>query len=784
MAAPFPQNEQDRLNALHRYSILDTLPEAEFDAFTKLAAYICQKPISLISLIDENRQWFKSKIGLDVQETHRDHAFCAYAILESTKLFIIHDALTDERFAHNPLVTSDPNIRFYAGAPIVTNDGFPLGTLCVIDHIPGDLTNEQKDALTLLAHQVMSQLELRVHSLDLEIAYNTCFGQAADAVFLLDFEGRHKKVNRQAAKMLGYTTDEIEKLSITDLSAEPEQSAMILQRLLNGEEISTYERLFRKKNGDLLPVEINISLLHDSNGKPYLIQSMIRDISQRKQAEYELKTSEEKYRTITQTATDAIITANETGIIEGWNEAAKKIFGYDTSEIVGCPLDLLMPDKFHTHHRTGMSCVLSGGKRYVIGNTVELEGLHKSGVVFPIELSFSEWKTSKGTFFTGIIRDITERKRAENRIHTQLQQLRALDRIGVTINASLDLQVNLETILNEVLVQLNADAVDVLFLDQSSYVLSYAHGKGFHTNEIKSTKMRYGEGVAGKVLMQKKVLHLRNPGSSQEWLRTNLVKSEQFVDYYAIPLLTGGRMVGVLEVFHRSTLQFDEDGLWFLELIGEQVSIAISNSKLFTGLEQSNIKLIQAYDATIEGWSHALELRDKETEGHTLRVTELTEQLMKTAGISNEDLVHIRRGVLLHDIGKMGIPDVILLKSDKLTEAEWEIMKQHPEFAFKLLSPIQYLQPALDIPYCHHEKWDGSGYPRGLKGEEIPFAARVFAVVDVWDALRSDRSYRKSWAPEKVLEHIQALSGTHFDPKVVNLFVSFIHENNYLANAG
>jgi putative nucleotidyltransferase with HDIG domain len=177
-----------------------------------------------------------------------------------------------------------------------------------------------------------------------------------------------------------------------------------------------------------------------------------------------------------------------------------------------------------------------------------------------------------------------------------------------------------------------------------------------------------------------------------------------------------------------------------------------------------------AYDATIEGWSAALDLRDEETRGHSQRVTEMTVKLARSLGLGEEELAQVRWGALLHDIGKMGVPDGILLKPGPLTDEEWVLMKKHPTFAYEMLSPIHYLQSALDIPYCHHEKWDGTGYPRGLKGKQIPLVARIFAVVDVWDALISDRPYRKAWSEEKVREHIQAGAGTHFDPQVVKTF--------------
>jgi putative two-component system response regulator len=191
-------------------------------------------------------------------------------------------------------------------------------------------------------------------------------------------------------------------------------------------------------------------------------------------------------------------------------------------------------------------------------------------------------------------------------------------------------------------------------------------------------------------------------------------------------------------------------------------------------LREANAQLLNAYEATIEGLSHALDLRDRETEGHSQRVTELTLQLAQALHMSEEEITHIRRGALLHDMGKIGIPDSILHKPDSLTEEEWVMMRKHPQFAYEMLSTIEYLRPALDIPYNHHEKWDGSGYPRGLKGEEIPICARLFAIADVWDAVTSDRPYRAAWTEEQARKYIREQSGRHFDPQVVDLFFNVI----------
>jgi putative two-component system response regulator len=194
-------------------------------------------------------------------------------------------------------------------------------------------------------------------------------------------------------------------------------------------------------------------------------------------------------------------------------------------------------------------------------------------------------------------------------------------------------------------------------------------------------------------------------------------------------------------------------------------------------LREANTPLLNAYEATIEGLSHALDLRDRETEGHSRRVTELTLKLARALDMGEEEITHIRRGALLHDMGKIGIPDSILHSPDSLTEEEWLTMRRHPQFAYEMLSPIEYLRPALDIPYNHHERWDGSGYPRGLRGEEIPLSARLFAIADVWDAVTSDRPYRAAWTEEQALAYIREQSGKHFDPGIVPVFLELANSN-------
>jgi putative nucleotidyltransferase with HDIG domain len=369
--------------------------------------------------------------------------------------------------------------------------------------------------------------------------------------------------------------------------------------------------------------------------------------------------------------------------------------------------------------------------------------------------------------------EVSERKKAEAKIENQLQRLSALRAIDLVITSSFDLRVTLELILQQIVSQLRVDAAAILIFNEASGELEFAAGQGFRGTGITRLRLRLGEDYAGRVALERRMLCIPDFSQTEHRLtQRELITGEDFISFYAVPLIAKEKVKGVLELFHRSRLNPDSEWLDFFQTLGGQTAIAIDNTELFDDLQRSNDDLILAYDATIEGWSRALDLRDKETEGHTQRVTAMTMKLASAMGISEAELIHIRRGALLHDIGKMGVRDHILLKPEPLTEEEWGVMRKHPQYAYEMLSPIAFLYPALDIPYCHHERWDGNGYPRGLKGKQIPFAARVFAVVDVWDALSSDRPYRPAWPREKVLDHIKSEAGTHFDPKVVEVFLS------------
>jgi PAS domain S-box-containing protein len=380
------------------------------------------------------------------------------------------------------------------------------------------------------------------------------------------------------------------------------------------------------------------------------------------------------------------------------------------------------------------------------------------------------------------IADMTANAIHRTTLHEQTEQrlrhLTALRKIDIAISNSLDLKITLDILLDQTISQLQVDAADILLLNPHLHTLEYAAGQGFRSRQsIELTHLQFGEGFAGRTAQERtitSVTHLSHNGT------TFPRPEEGFVTYNAVPLIAKGQVKGVLEVFHRTPFQPDTEWLNFLETLAGQAAIAIDNASLFNDLQKLNVGLVQAYDTTLAGWARALEMRDEETEGHSKRVTDLTLRLARELGIRDDSLVHVRRGALLHDIGKMGIPDSILLKPGPLSPDEWVIMRRHPGLAYDWLSDIPFLRPSLDIPYCHHEKWDGSGYPRGLKSEEIPLSARIFAVVDVWDALLSHRPYRAAWTVESTRSYILNQKGRHFDPHVVEVFLSIFGNSDYL----
>ena len=552
----------------------------------------------------------------------------------------------------------------------------------------------------------------------------------------------------------------------------PERWRQIHQRCLAGAIEKADEDMFPRQSGRLDWVRWEIRPWYESNGSVGGIIIFSEVITERKQAREALQ---EKERLLSE--------SQRIGHVGSWSyDIAADSLQY--SDEMYRLLDI-SPEEFQHNWEAFLRLIYSLDRPLVAKCMEDIRtGSQAHELEFRIfrknsELSYLRCKgavasdvAGRALRFIGTVQDVTERKLAEIQIRQQIERLTALREIDQAISSSFHLSVTLDILLSHLVVKLQVDAADVLLLEPDGKRLTYAAGQGFHNNTMETASLRPSDSQA---FSERRAIYIENLENKPDpRLLTTQGQAEGFVSYVGVPLIVKGKIKGVLEIFQRAPLHPYEEWLDFLNTLAGQAAIAIENKTLFENLERSNRELAQAYDATIEGWSRALDLRDKETEGHTQRVTKLTLELARAFGLPDEDLLYVRWGALLHDIGKMGVPDQILLKPGSLTEEEWLQMRNHPQYAYDLLKPITFLAPALDIPYAHHEKWDGTGYPRGLRGREIPLAARLFAVVDVWDALRSDRPYRPAWTIQEAIAYLESRAGTHFDPGVVERFVAIL----------
>jgi PAS domain S-box-containing protein/putative nucleotidyltransferase with HDIG domain len=448
------------------------------------------------------------------------------------------------------------------------------------------------------------------------------------------------------------------------------------------------------------------------------------------------------------------------------NGAAIQKYGYTREEFLGMQVTQIRPDDEVPRLLDDLR-----HKPAVLPPAERWRHRLKDGTLIDVEIAAQRMEVEGRQVRLVVAHDVTQRLAAENSVMRQLGRLAGLHSIDVAISGSVDMRFTLNVILEQVASLLEVEAVAVMLVDPNRQVLAYTATRGLSARALLALELPWGCGAPGRALRDRRTVPVHNLAADVDDPRVPYLTAQGIVGSVAVPLTSKGQVLGVLEVYARGDVQRDDDWMLFLETLAGQTAIAVENASLFDGLSRSNTRLSMAYEATIAGWAQALDLRDKETEGHSQRVTALAVQLARNLGLDDVEMAHLRRGALLHDIGKMGIPDGILLKPGPLTEAEWQIMRHHPTLAYELLARIDFLRPALDIPYCHHEKWDGTGYPRQLKGEAIPLSARIFAVVDVWDALRSDRPYRPAWDAQTVREHIRRLAGTHFDPHVVENFM-------------
>ena len=671
---------------------------------------------------------------------------------------------------------------------------------------------------------------------------------------------------------------------------------LVDQRLIGVIAVQDYEHenVYTTNHVELLSTIASQTAIAIENANLY--ETSQKELRERRRADESLRASEERYRAVVQTAHDAIITIDTRGAIVDWNMSAETIFGFSTSEALGMSVSQIIPEQFHQSHLQGVENALVRRPRQILGKTVEVPVRARDGREFPIEMSLAEWKTQTDTFFTAVIRDISERKQAEERILQSEKKFREIFQVnkdGIAIflvnphgPSSTFVEINdaapkmlgytreemlkLTPVMLEPFTphdQLRARASEFASRGVVNFETKLLHKDGHlvyteftaqliqyegqpaimnivrdiserkqHENELQaiaslSAALRTAETRTQMlpVIVEQLNSLLRCDAISAEMIdlprretvveaacgiwaaligcrqpvdrSINALISETHKPYHnnkmvdegrivisgylmegihacaGVPLIAQEQLIGFLWIGRKT--EITESEVRLLAATADMAANAIYRATLHEQAQENATNLALAYDTTLEGWAHALELRDQETEGHTRRVMQMTVDLARKMGVDAARLENVRRGALLHDIGKMGIPDSVLLKPGTLNEKEWEIMRRHPEYAYQFLESIEYLRSVLEIPYCHHEKWDGTGYPRGLVGEQIPFEARIFAIVDVWDALLSDRPYRPAWKKEKAVAYIAQQSGKHFDPRVVQAFLDALDKQSF-----
>ena len=655
--------------------------------------------------------------------------------------------------------------------------------------------------------------------LESEERYRTTFEATGTAVVIIEEDTSISLANAEFLELSGYSKDEVEgKKNWTEFVAQEDLERMKenhrLRRTAEKAAPRNYEFRFIDRWGNAKDAFLTIAMIP---GTQKSVASLL-DITERVQAEDDLQRRHSELALLNRVITTASTTLEPNAVLETTcrelalafdlpQAAAALLNEARTATVVvaeylegGRPsaLDIVIPVEgnptmqYILEHRVPVAVVdAKHDPRMVAIHDVMRQRGTVSMLILPLMVrdkvvgtlgldaverrEFSSEEIDLAASAAAAAAQALENARLFSQANRWLKHLEALHTIDQTILASMDLNMIGEVIIKQAQKQLGVDAVDILVFDPALQSLHCAARRGFKSQALAFANLRLGSGLAGKAVLARKVLSI--PDLEKEIKESEYapeLRTEGFMAYWGVPLIAKGKIQGVLELFHRTPLEPDDEWFKFMSTLAGQAAIAIDNANLFENLQKKNMELNLAYDTTLEGWAHALELHDIETEGHSRRVTEMTLRLAKDMGIDRQVMIHIRRGALLHDIGKMGIPDSILNKPGPLTDEEWEVMCKHPAYSYEMLSSIPFLRPAIDIPYSHHEKWDGSGYPLGLRGDSIPLPARIFAIIDVWDALNSDRPYRKAWPEDKVLDYIREQSGIHFDPQVVEAFLVMI----------
>jgi PAS domain S-box-containing protein/putative nucleotidyltransferase with HDIG domain len=728
--------------------------------------------------------------------------------------------------------TAFASLERFVSVPVLSNQ--EIAAVVILANSESDYGSEEILELTLLADLTWKIVE-HTKAEEIKALQATALEAAANAIFITDANGVVEWSNQAWSELSGYRMEEIvgEKPKIL-VSGEYELGFYkhLLRTIKSGHAWRS-EMINRRKDGSYYHSDATITPVKGEDGRNTHYIVVVQDVTTRKRSEEKLvsQASEIRHKNL---QLERLYRSSQT-LLAGTTTLGMRQLGQLMIDLVSQELKAETGCLFEIHQKNYTLSLLarrSKDQSILLGDTIQLDEVElladviasKQGryipdlTKFPIPLHcpvaclgnnrsvmlaplgdydetfallalmspeidhFDEDDFQLFSLYAAECAVVLNNARLLAQIREQVSRLESLRVIDEAISASLDLGEIADTVLLELKKQLHADAVQFMRYDPESASLTSVKRIGFHPASSWGKSGRFadiplGEGLSGLAAKSKELTHLDDLDQTKQQLQQNVhLADNKFVEYYGIPLIFNGNLKGLLELYNCKRVITNDSWFDYLKTAAGQAAIAVENTEMINELENSIQELRKAYDENIRGWSRALDLRDKETEGHTLRVERISCQLASHFGITGDELMYLRWGALLHDIGKMGIPDHILLKPGPLTDDEWRVMRTHPVKAFELLNSISFLKPALDIPYYHHEKWDGSGYPLGLKGEQIPLAARIFAIADVWDALCSDRPYRPAWTEEKAIAYVQDQAGSHFDPEVVKTFLE-IYKN-------
>lgn len=666
----------------------------------------------------------------------------------------------------------------------------------------------QSAVIFIMLIAILQRNKAQAKLLESENRYRSIFEENPSMQLIVDPQnGRIHSANPAAAAFYGYTVQELTSLLITDIDMRSNETIFSALKAISNGNLKQFICKHRLKNGDLREIEVYTGPI-TINSQLYLFATL-HDVSERVESEREMEIiaqiakdlravdkSEDVYQLL---LNYAMSTSNAEAAVLAWKDNLSQQFHVvktsgQTSLQLADPLPDIpsistiihqqKPVQLKTSQMPSAFVDLFPG---VFDRVISVFPLLTGSDLVGVMVIKSHWElthTDMRSLSTvcEIVASSLLRFQLIEETQLQIKRLNALHTIDKAITTNTHLDAILDVVLEQVTRQLDVAAARIMLYQPTTLTLEASKTVGFHNTDLAMRPCRLGVGLSGQVAAERRTITIPDiyldtnfQASSSE--ANSFFTVEDFQAYFGAPLISKGQIKGVIEVFNRTPVNATPEWLHFFDTLSRQATIAVDEATLFEDLERSNIELVLAYDNTLEGWSRALELRDYETKGHSQRVTEMTVRLSRRLGLPESEISQIRRGALLHDIGKMGIPDHILHKPGPLTNEEWDIMQKHPIYAFEMLSRISYLRPALDIPYYHHEKWDGTGYPFGLQGNQIPLPARIFAMVDVWDALASDRPYRRAWPPERIKQYMQENSGTHFDPQLIAIFLQVLEED-------